>query len=235
MASKVLRVSEIYMSIQGEGPHVGEPTIFLRFGGCNLRCPLWPCDTQHAIDPKYRHEWARMDVEDILNVIDTIGEQWEWFNVCLTGGEPFLQPDEALHELCIALSVHPRVVQVECFSNGTLPYADWAARLISFVMDWKLPGSGEWETGREARLSNVERLAYGDSVKFTIADREDYEQAKQLYAQYVKPKGLEVFAGVVWGKLENETLVGWMLEDHIPWRLNVQVHNHVWDRSKRGI
>lgn len=235
MASKVFRVSEIYLSVQGEGPNVGMPTVFIRFGGCNLRCPLWPCDTQHAIDPKYRNEWKRMTVEEVINEVDRITASQRYFDVCLTGGEPFLQPNDLLHELCTALNVHPRVVGTDCFSNGTLPYPDWASMLINFVMDWKLPGSGEAVTGQEVRLSNVEKLTYGDSVKFTIADREDYVRAKQYYEDYVEKKGLEVFAGVVWDKLTNEQLVEWMLEDGLGWRLNVQVHNHVWDRNKRGI
>ena len=74
------------------------------------------------------------------------------------------------------------------------------------------------------------------SIKFTIADEADYRLAKQYFADYlVGRSGYKIFAGVVWGKLENQELVEWILRDGLPWNLNVQVHNHVWDRSMRGI
>jgi len=61
-----MRLSELYTSIQGEGPRVGQPVQFMRFAGCNLRCPSWPCDTQHAIDAaRYRHEWETVTPEEL--------------------------------------------------------------------------------------------------------------------------------------------------------------------------
>jgi 7-carboxy-7-deazaguanine synthase len=232
-----MRVSEIYLSVQGEGPRVGSPTVFVRFGGCNLRCPLWPCDTQHAIDPKYRNEWQQMVPERVFEEIERTASGQQWYNVCFTGGEPFLQPDHELDQL-INLLVHDGqgVMNVECFSNGTLPYTALAREQICFIMDWKLPGSGEADTGTEERISNFGGLSWKDAVKFTIADRDDYEQAKRVYYAYKDVNDMPTwFYGVVWGKLDNAELVKWVLEDGLPWRHNMQVHNMIWDRTQRGI
>lgn len=233
-----LRVSEIYLSIQGEGPRVGSPTVFIRFGGCNLRCPLWPCDSQFAVDPKFRKEWIRMSPEQVAAAAMHAAAGFDNVNICLTGGEPFLQQGKALEELVWLLSRQREIEVIECFSNGTLPYPRWALDDVAFVVDWKLLGSGEAETGTAVRLENLKHLIWGeDVIKFTIAGEEDYLMAKVIYEEHVLPHSsmMEVFAGVVWGKLTNEELVSWMLRDHLPWRLNVQVHNHVWDRNKRGI
>lgn len=237
-----LRISEIYLSIQGEGPRVGEPTIFVRFGGCNLKCPGWPCDSQFAIDPQYRSEWMDHTPEEVTKlVITAIGEQPK-VNICLTGGEPFLQQKHELEILVTLLYDIVEVNVVECFSNGTLEYPLWAIEQIHFVMDWKLPGSGE-KTEVPMRLKNFSELTSKDAVKFTIANDMDFETALLVYNEnffaYDDMPELEdlpqVFFGAVWGKVTNEELIFWVFERNLPWRLNVQVHNYVYDRNKRGI
>jgi len=155
-------------------------------------------------------------------------------SVCLTGGEPFLQPSKDLFELCRGLATRG-FRTIECFSNGTLEYPEWAFDWINFVMDWKLPGSGE-DYANEMRLQNLKHLGEGDAVKFVIKDVNDFNHATNLYEEFLKDRpDLEVFYGVAWGHLDNGTLVEWVLNDGLPWRLNVQVHNHIWDRNKRGI
>jgi 7-carboxy-7-deazaguanine synthase len=234
-----MRVSEIYLSVQGEGPNVGFPTVFVRFGGCNLRCPLWPCDTPYAIFPEYRKEWAQKTWLQVYEDIVKAAGDMRFYNVCFTGGEPFLQNGESLRQLYETLHESLGVLAIEAFTNGTLAYPDWVAEPgceQEFVIDWKLPGSGEHETGFNVRLENIKKVPQLNlSVKFTIADRADYEYAKELYHLHLNDMPIEIFAGVVWGKLENQELVKWILEDGMPWKLNVQVHNHVWDRTQRGI
>lgn len=231
-----MRVSEIYLSVQGEGPNVGTPTIFLRFGGCNLRCALWPCDTPHAIDPMFRSEWTKMTPHEVYTDVSSWAAGRP-VNICLTGGEPFLQPHSELQSLIVML--HEDQFLIECFSNGTLLYPDWAINEIQFIMDWKLSGSGEdpFNGNRLANVGKLIRAGYNkeDSIKFTIAGREDYEQAKHLYETYLEGEDVNVYYGVVWGRLTNEELIGWVLEDKLPWKLNVQIHNYVWDRTRRGI
>jgi organic radical activating enzyme len=162
-------------------------------------------------------------------------------NVCLTGGEPMLQKDMELIEFVNLL--HKRGHTTEMFTNGTILYPERIIDTVFIVMDWKLPGSGEqtnqWGHKNTVRVDNFHRLDALDAVKFTIADRNDFQVAMDVYEEYWGQAGWlapAVYAGIVWDKeVTNEQLVEWILEDQLPWRLNVQVHNHVWDRSKRGI
>lgn len=249
----VMRVSEVYASSQGEGPNVGKTTVFLRFGGCNLRCPGWPCDTQHAIQPIFRNEWVKHDISELfertVKVAEMAGAEW----ITLTGGEPFLQPKNDLEQLIQML--WEEGYDVECFSNGTLLYPDWAVEKVSFIMDWKLPGSGE-DPFNDNRVVNLGRLnkvmvdnavqAYdldstGDgphhAVKFVVKDQQDLLTAHALWSRYLKDAAseVEVFYGKVWyGNLEDAELVEYVMTNQLPWRLNVQVHNHIWDPQERG-
>src|ERR1035437_10659165 len=162
-----MRISEIYLSIQGEGPRVGEPTIFVRFAGCNLKCAAWPCDSQFAIDPQYREEWQQKTPSEIHDMILVACANTSLVNICLTGGEPFLQQKEELKELVDKLQDTEGIGTIECFSNGTLEYPVWALEQISFVMDWKLPGSGE-QSDVPNRLLNFSQFTEKDTIKFTI-------------------------------------------------------------------
>lgn len=227
-----MRVSEIYKSIQGEGPNVGKPTVFVRFGGCNLRCPLWPCDTPYAVDPKvYRHEWMKMSPTELVDAIKPFAT-YPHFNICLTGGEPILQNKDEFRAFTFLAAMQEW--DLEMFSNGTLPYAGVIDKITTIVMDWKLPGSGEDYTN-PTRIINLQALTARDAVKFTIANEADYEFAKGMYLKHIAGSSAKVYAGVVWGQLENETLVKWILDDNLPWLYTMQIHNHIFDRKKRGI
>lgn len=235
-----MRIDEIYLSVQGEGPRVGIPTVFIRTGGCNLRCPGWPCDTLHAVLPENRHDWKRMEPAQVVKEFVKLRNGNHAVNACITGGEPFLQKDGELEELvnllCSQSIVRNQAVTVECFSNGTLEYPAWALDLVYFIMDWKLPGSGE-DPYNKMRLVNLANLSEGDAVKFVIADREDYLVAQQLWLDYIVAikSPVEVYYGVAWDRMTDATLIKWVLEDNLPWRHNMQVHNYIWDRRKRGI
>lgn len=227
-----MRISEVYVSTQGEGPRVGLPTVFLRFAGCNLKCASWPCDTQHAIDPKYRSQWLQETAIDVVNRVHALTKTTGAKNICLTGGEPLLQKSDELKELVYLLS---NFYDLECFSNGTLEYPDWFLYLVKVVMDWKLPGSGEWEVGQKVRVDNFNLMDTSHTVKFTIADQADFEQARDVYYDHVIGWRGEVYAGIVWGKeMTNARLVELILEEKLPWRLTTQVHNMVWPRDQRG-
>ncbi len=231
-----MRVSEVYLSIQGEGPRAGLPTVFVRFGGCNLRCAGWPCDTPHAIDAElYRKEWKKMSPYEVFEEITVVAGKHTGYSVCLTGGEPFLQPKDAMDDLINLLTLELDGMRVlECFSNGTLPYSELARQEISFIMDWKLPGCGEEPSGE--RILNFGGLSDKDVVKFTIKDRADYEEARNIYFQYNAINDLPMwYYGCVWGELEDQELIGWVLEDALPWVHTMQTHNYVWNRELRGI
>lgn len=232
-----MRVSEIYLSVQGEGPNVGEPTVFLRFGGCNLRCPGFPCDTPFAIFPEFRNEWKKMTPEEIVEEVIKTAGPFEDINVCLTGGEPFLQPNKEMRELVHRLSHNEHIDIVEAFTNGAILWDVDVKAFVDVIMDWKLPGSGE-NTLDKNRLANIQQMSSFDAIKFTIKDRRDFEEAKAIYDNIIVPNemAVQVFYGIVWdGEYTNEALVDTVLREGLPWRLNVQVHNHVFDRNRRGI
>lgn len=234
-----LRVSEVYLSIQGEGPRVGNPTVFIRFAGCNLRCPGWPCDTPFAIDPTIFRSDAKL-----LTTEEIVARVWEaaphGANICFTGGEPFLQNTDSLKALSDALVGEGFLIQ-EVFTNGTLLFPDWALDSFYFVMDFKLPGSGEDANieGTEGvgytRRQNLMNIGNGDVIKFTIADRADYDYAKEVYAA-TQTFEVDFYYGVVWGKLAASELIGWVLFDGLTeWIYTHQLHNVIWDRTRRGI
>ena len=226
----LLRVSEVYQSIQGEGPNVGSPTTFVRFAGCNLRCPLWPCDTPHAIEPRiFEKEQLLVSPQDLVHQLNSYPS-----NICITGGEPFIQNSAALETFVTYLKAESRLV--ECFSNGTIKYPTWATEKMTMVMDWKLPGSGEDDTN-VVRRNNACQLAPGSYIKFVIADRHDFDVAVSIWQEFRfrVNYGVEWSYGVAWNKLDNAKLIEWVLGADLPWKLNMQVHNFIWDRKQRGI
>ncbi len=232
----MLRVSEVYGSVQGEGPRVGRATVFVRFGGCNLRCPGWPCDTQHAIDPAYRNEWARRESDDLAAEAEFVAWNHGAHLITLTGGEPFLQPKKDLNDFVFRM----RQVGygVEAFSNGTLEYPDWAIDQVHFIMDWKLPGSGENHMNMN-RLANLERLkasAHQQAVKFVIKDEDDFYDAHTLWSSYIgEGTNIVTYYGKVWdGDISDAQLAKLVMRHQLPWRMNVQLHNYIWDPQERG-
>lgn len=228
-----MRLSEIYTSIQGEGPGVGWPTQFIRFAGCNLRCAGWPCDTQHAIDAaKYRQEWRNVTPDDILVALSPSVRR-----VTLTGGEPFIQKADQLANLVERL-LHTDY-SIEVFTNGTIPFPLWVLEpKVSIIMDWKLPDSGE-DAYNQNRIANLTMLSSDDAIKFVCASGEDFGVACKLWATYLSvpdySRDPQVFVGAAWGKIKEATVADWIREAYPPFKLNVQVHNYIFDKNARGI
>jgi 7-carboxy-7-deazaguanine synthase len=156
-------------------------------------------------------------------------------NVCFTGGEPFLQSTRELEMLTNLLWNDKNI---ECFSNGTLAYPEWAVNRITFCMDWKLPSSGE-DCSNEMRYHNVDMLGKSSgrhAIKFVVANEDDLELAEVLYDKYIaRYNNIDTYVGVVWGKMEEKVLAEWLVKSGMPWKMNVQVHNYIWDRTQRGI
>jgi 7-carboxy-7-deazaguanine synthase len=231
----MLRTVEVYASYQGEGPNTSKPTVFVRFAGCNFKCPGWPCDTQHAIQPaiftKTQKYWAPAELAEHVLTFDTD-------NICLTGGEVFLQNNHDLVAFINAMKVSREMLTVEIFTNGGLAWGDTIPLLIdTFILDWKLPGSGEEYPPTTTFEQNFGELNHLDAIKFTIKDRADYEEAKRRYFEHIKGIDDEptVYAGVVWNAMPTEELCRWMQDDNLPWCLNVQVHKFVWHPEKLGV
>ncbi len=215
---KTLRVNEIFCSIQGESTHAGKRCAFIRLNGCNLSCS-W-CDTRYALDESGRELSLDMIIEAVRPYKVDLVE--------ITGGEPLIQA--ATPELAMRLAQEGYEVLVE--TNGSmdislLPYP------IKRIMDLKGPSSGEMDNNR---LENLLYLRHGDEVKFVIADSNDYEWAKVTISggDYPADKVATLFSPVQ-GRLEAAELVEWIMKDHLPVRLNLQVHKYIWPGIERGV
>lgn len=241
----MLRVSEHYISIQGEGPLTGKPTQFLRFAGCNMRCPGWPCDTQHAIDPKiFMKESAKQSSDYLIEAVEGMGKEAP--HVCITGGEPFIQNYDELHQLVDGISALG--YSWEVFTNGSVVFPSWIHDASYVMMDWKLPGSGEDQKGLDERLYNIGTLIAGgfetSGVKFVCKDRLDFDKAlDMIYLLHDKMAyNGHYWFGAVWDKVSQDEIVAWTKEACVKFpgasariRMNVQVHKYLWPNVEKGI
>jgi 7-carboxy-7-deazaguanine synthase len=229
--SKGLRLSELYPSIQGEGPRVGQPTVFTRFSGCNMRCPGWPCDTPHAIFPDQWKDDPIFEVADLLYQVRLLPGN----NVCITGGEPTMQPATMLADFVSGLL--DSNYTIDMFTNGSLVnFPDWIENSnVCVILDWKLRGSGEQQRGVDMRLKNAQRLGSKDAVKFVVADDFDFKEAVELWKAMRDIVCASFFVGAAWGHYPEAKLVEKVLEEDLPWRLNVQVHKYLWPGVEKGI
>jgi 7-carboxy-7-deazaguanine synthase len=204
-----LKITETFVSIQGEADAVGWPTLFIRLTGCPLRCVY--CDTQYSF---YGGEWQTVDA--LLEVARNSGVR----HVCVTGGEPLAQKAclELLRRLCDA----GHAVSLE--TSGALDVTQVDPR-VSRVVDLKTPGSGE---ERRNRLENLDVLGERDQVKFVLCSRADYEWARDLLRARAEPIRGQVLFSPVWGQVEPRELAEWILADRLDVRLQLQLHKVLW-------
>lgn len=220
--SSFLRVTEIFHSIQGESTWAGLPCTFVRLTGCPLRC-TW-CDTTYAF-----HGGEKMTLDGIVARVEEIGTRL----VELTGGEPLVHP--GAFELARRLLDRGFTVLVE--TSGAVDVAPLDPRAHR-IMDLKCPGSGE-----ESRnlWSNLDHLTGADEVKFVVTDRIDYEWTRDV----ILSRGLDrrvregslraLLVSPVWEKLDFQELAGWILQDHLPVRYQIQLHKVIWGANVPGV
>jgi 7-carboxy-7-deazaguanine synthase len=217
MGSERLHVNEIFFSIQGESTHAGRPCVFVRLAGCNLRC-RW-CDTEYAF-----YDGRNRTIAEVAAIL----EGYRCDLVEITGGEPLLQ--EGVYPLMSSLLESGHSVMVE--TSGAVDVSRLDPRVIK-IMDLKCPGSGECERNL---WSNLEHLSARDEVKFVIADRADYEWAREVIAgRSLADKVNAILMSPVFGNLEPATLAAWLLEDRLPARLQLQIHKYIWPPDARGV
>ncbi len=215
--SEHVRVHEIYESIQGESTFAGLPCTFVRLSRCNLRC-RW-CDTPQAFEGG-----VEMSRADVLDRVLSLGTPL----VELTGGEPLLQAGAIplLAELCDA----GRTVLLETSGERDISKVD---PRVHRIVDFKAPGSGE---STKNRWANVELLTKRDEVKLVLADRADYEWAKEVIQTHqLADRVKAVLLSCVWGELDPKDLVQWVLKDKIPVRVQIQVHKVIWGADTEGV
>lgn len=213
-----MNISEIFYSVQGEGVEIGLPTVFIRLFACDLRCS-W-CDTMYAVEGR---DFRKMTVGDVLSEI----RAHECRRVCITGGEPLIQRDEA-EELAKNLVNEGYRIVLETSGHKMPPPVFWTESCV-ISMDCKCPGSG-----MEDRMdfSLFGKLRPRDQLKFVIADEADYEYAKRVVSEH------PVSANIVFqpaGGLSLEWLTDRVLSDNID-RVRVlpQLHKLIWG-ERRGV
>lgn len=217
MKEDSLVIHEIYASIQGESTFAGLPCTFVRTTGCNLRCS-W-CDTTQAF-----YGGTRMPRSEVLAKALATGTEL----VELTGGEPLLQPGvfPLMTELCDA----GRTVLVETSGEADVSRVD---PRVHKIMDLKAPGSGE---SARNRWTNLDHISKGDEIKFVLGDRGDYEWMRDAIRSRDLPRRTpNLLASTVFGKLTTKALVGWVLEDKLPVRVQLQMHKYVWAPETQGV
>ena len=209
----MLRISEIFYSLQGESNTVGLPTVFVRLTGCPLRCNY--CDTSYAFSGG-----QKMSLTDIFAEI----QKYDCKTVCVTGGEPLAQP--ACLELLTKLADEKFAVSLE--TSGALDVSKVDERIVK-VMDLKTPSCGEVEKNR---YENIEFLTSQDQVKFVIADYQDYEWAKKIMSDYDLPQRCQILFSPVMPTQNPTELAEKILADRLPVRFQIQLHKFLWQDAQ---
>jgi 7-carboxy-7-deazaguanine synthase len=208
-APERLRLTEIFLSLQGESDSVGWPTVFVRLTGCPLRCQY--CDTTYSF---HGGDW--WDIEAIVAEVARLGVR----HVCVTGGEPLAQKRclLLLQKLCDA----GHAVSLE--TSGALDIGGVDPR-VSRVVDIKTPGSAEVHRNR---WENVALLTPRDEVKFVICSREDYEWSRAVLAEHALATRCNVLFSPSYGQVAPRELADWIVADRLPVRFQVQLHKILW-------
>jgi 7-carboxy-7-deazaguanine synthase len=211
-----MRITEIYASVQGETQYAGLACTLVRTTGCDLRCTY--CDSEFSF-----YGGRELQLDEILAEVRRLGAPL----VLLTGGEPMLQREiVALAELLLSAGYRVMVETSGAHAVDALP-----AEVIRIV-DVKTPASGE---SHRMRWEVLEGLRRQDAVKFVLADHADYQWAAEIIRSRRLAEHTEVLLSPVHGKLDPKDVVQWMLRDHLPARLNLQIHKLIWSPDTRGV
>ncbi len=212
----MLKINEIYFSIQGESTKAGLPCVFVRLTYCNLRCTY--CDTEYAF-----YDGKDYSVDEIINEV----KKYKCRLVEITGGEPLVQPECLLlmKKLC------DEDFEVLLETGGSLSIKDIDGR-VKIIMDLKCPSSGMVKKNLYENINHIKPI---DEIKFVIGTREDYEWTKEIINKYKLDEKCEILFSVVFGQLEPVTLVNWVLENKLNVRFQLQMHKFIWDPAAKGV
>jgi 7-carboxy-7-deazaguanine synthase len=213
----MIKINEIFYSIQGESTNAGLPCVFVRLTYCNIRCTY--CDTEYAF-----HEGVDRTIDSIVNEVKSYGCRL----VEITGGEPLVQ--ENVHILMTQLCDLGYDVMIE--TGGSLPIENIDIR-VKVIMDIKTPYS---EMEKKNRYENIQYLKSIDEIKFVVGSREDYNWAKDIMKKYSLTDIVEqVLFSPVFDKVENLELAEWILKDKLNVRFQLQMHKYIWHPETRGV
>jgi 7-carboxy-7-deazaguanine synthase len=211
-----MRVTEIFSSIQGESTHAGRPCTFVRTTGCDQRC-TW-CDTEYAFEGGAEYTLEALHAEVAARPARLVE---------VTGGEPLLQAETLpfLAGLC------DRGYEVLLETGGSRPIAGVDPR-VGRIVDLKCPASGMTD---RIRWENLDALKAGDEVKFVIADRGDFEWAREVVRAHRLSVRVPVLFAPAFDLMGPRTLADWIVGDGLDVRLQLQVHKYVWAPALRGV
>lgn len=213
-----LRITEIFLSIQGESSHAGRPCSFVRLTGCPMRC-VW-CDSEYTF-----YGGEKISFEDILTKLDNFGCKL----VEVTGGEPLAQKNvfPFISELC------DRGYEVLIETGGFVSTESVDPR-VSVILDVKCPASGEAERNHWPNLERLRREK--DEVKFVISDMKDWEFAKGVIEMYgLQQRAKEILISPVHGMGNLADIAEAVSGSGIKARLNLQLHKYIWGADARGV
>ncbi len=217
-----MRINEIFRSVQGETSSAGLPTIFVRTGGCNLRCTY--CDTPYALTT---HGSVPMTVDEVMARIRALKTK----RVCLTGGEPLIQPREEVQELLDRLAAEGYEVSIE--TSGSIPITRFRLHEGQrWILDMKVPSSGEAHC---MDFDSLNALRPQDEVKFVIGTEEDFRWSVDLIRRYDLEGRVGLLFSPIWESCTPLQLTQWVLDSGIDARVQLQLHKIIWDPETRGV
>lgn len=205
-----LRITEVFLSLQGEARDAGWPTVFVRLTGCPLRCAY--CDTAYAF---HGGQWRGIDA--LVDQVRDFGVR----HVCVTGGEPLAQ--KRCHVLLERLCDAGFVVSLETSGALDVSVVD---RRVSRIVDIKTPASGE---AHRNLWGNLDLLGANDQIKFVICSRADYDWAAEIVRRLALDTRCTVWFSPSKGEVEAGALADWIVADRLPVRFQMQLHKLLWN------
>jgi 7-carboxy-7-deazaguanine synthase len=212
----MLKINEIFYSIQGETSYVGQPTVFVRTTACNLRCTY--CDTTYSY-----YEGDFQSLESILDVIASHKTQY----VCITGGEPLLQKE--VLPLMIELCDRGYKVSLETSGSKNIEKVDPRVKII---LDVKTPESGAADS---FLLENLQFVNSETEFKFVICSEKDFEWSENFCRQYDLFKKFTVLYSPSFAQVSERWLAEKILQKNSAARLQLQLHKYIWSSETRGV
>jgi len=214
----MLRVTEIFRSIQGESTHAGRPCTFVRLTGCPMRC-VW-CDSEYTFTGGEHYS-----IDHIMAQVKEFGCNL----VEVTGGEPLAQKEafQLIQRLC------DDGYEVLIETGGYVSTAN-VDRRAKIILDIKCPASGEEQRND---WSNLERLrADKDEVKFVIAGEGDWTYAKNLIKEHaLESRTKAVLISPAWGQVDLQQLAEWIASSGLNVRMQLQLHKYIWGPDVKGV
>jgi 7-carboxy-7-deazaguanine synthase len=214
----VLRVTEIFRSIQGESTHAGRPCTFVRLTGCPMRC-TW-CDSEYTFTGG-----EHISIDEVLRQVRDFGCRL----VEVTGGEPLAQREafDLIERLCDA------GYEVLIETGGYVSTEDLDQR-AKVILDVKCPASGEAERNHWPNLTRLRPDM--DEVKFVVADRADWDFARKVVREYeLESRARSILISPAWKQINLQDLAQWIVESGLNLRMQLQLHKHIWGPDVRGV